>query len=421
MHSSLAGRPPWAYRLSGFVFALGCTGLAQAQPMTLDQLLERAERYNPRLQAVVADVGRARSGITTARAYPNPEVEVLTGGVRARLPGVTSGRGTSLSVGQAIDLPLQREPRIRAAEARFESATLGLEEARVDLRADVRQAFYGVLQRRAELELLQGNQKLLEETRQRIELSVKVGERARFELVRVDAELANARTQAASARIRVDQALAQLRLLVGGPGAETIDTSGELQSAVAYDSLERLHTLVQERHPALRRARTELRRAEHVLQSERALRVPRPTLFAGVDRDPEQSRALVGVAVPLPVWDRRQGPVGEAVAGLQQSAALVEQQRLQLRSALEASWNRLQVATQQIAAYEGGLIRQAENALRVAESAFRFGERGFLEVLDAQRVLRQVRSDFLNARFDRQAALVEIDRLTARDLTGDPR
>jgi cobalt-zinc-cadmium efflux system outer membrane protein len=107
------------------------------------------------------------------------------------------------------------------------------------------------------------------------------------------------------------------------------------------------------------------------------------------------------------------------VASLQQASLVAEQQRLLLRGELDINYNRLLVARQQIAAYEGGLIRQAENALRVAESAFRYGERGFLEVLDAQRVLRTVRAEFLAARFDKQAAIVEIERLTASEFTGD--
>ena len=144
--------------------------------------------------------------------------------------------------------------------------------------------------------------------------------------------------------------------------------------------------------------------------------MPRPTLFAGIDREPEQQRALFGVSIPIPVWNQRQGPIGEALASFQQATSLAEETRLGLRGELEVAYNRLLVARQQITAYEGGLLRQAESALRVAEAAFRYGERGFLEVLDAQRVLRGVRTDFLNARFDRQAAIVEIERLTARDI-----
>ena len=125
------------------------------------------------------------------------------------------------------------------------------------------------------------------------------------------------------------------------------------------------------------------------------------------------------MSIPIPVWDRRQGPIGEAVAVMQQAALAREQTRLTLLGDLEINYQRLLVARQQIAAFEGGLIRQAESALQVAEAAFKFGERGFLEVLDAQRVLRAIRADFLNARFEKQSALVELERLTARDLSGD--
>ena len=49
----------------------------------------------------------------------------------------------------------------------------------------------------------------------------------------------------------------------------------------------------------------------------------------------------------------------------------------------------------------------------VAETAFRLGERGFMEVLDTQRVLRNTRSELLQAQFELQAAAAEIDRLRA--------
>jgi cobalt-zinc-cadmium efflux system outer membrane protein len=62
-----------------------------------------------------------------------------------------------------------------------------------------------------------------------------------------------------------------------------------------------------------------------------------------------------------------------------------------------------------------GAIREAEAALRVSEAAYRFGERGILDVLDAQRVLRSVRADLLQARFQLQAAAIEIDVLTGRE------
>jgi outer membrane protein, heavy metal efflux system len=410
-------RRAWSAWLLGLI--LGLPLASQAETLTLGHALDLAERHSPRLQSALAEIERSRSGIRTARAYPNPEIQASTGGVRGRLAGVPSGRGDNVVIGQPIDLPSQRAPRIRAAEAGFEGSRFAADEARLLLRADVKQAFYTALRRKAEHLLFLDNQKLLEQIRDRIELSVRVGERPKFELVRVDAELSSATNQATSARLRIKQALAALRTLIGAPLPPEFDVAGELGSETMSSTYESLQSQVLERHPALKRARANLARAENRLEAERALKIPRPTLFAGIDRDPELSRAQFGVSIPLPVWDQRQGPIGEAVAVFQQSGYAQEQTRIELLGELEINYNRLLVARQQIAAYEGGLIRQAENALKVAEAAFKFGERGFIEVLDAQRVLRTIRAEFLNARFEKQSALVELERLIAQDIAGE--
>jgi cobalt-zinc-cadmium efflux system outer membrane protein len=56
----------------------------------------------------------------------------------------------------------------------------------------------------------------------------------------------------------------------------------------------------------------------------------------------------------------------------------------------------------------------AEAALRIAQAAYRFGERGILDVLDAERVLRSVRGDLLQARYELQASTIELDFLAGR-------
>ena len=49
----------------------------------------------------------------------------------------------------------------------------------------------------------------------------------------------------------------------------------------------------------------------------------------------------------------------------------------------------------------------------MAEAAYRFGERGILDYLDAQRVYRAARSDLIAARYELRSADVEIARLLA--------
>lgn len=92
----------------------------------------------------------------------------------------------------------------------------------------------------------------------------------------------------------------------------------------------------------------------------------------------------------------------------------MEGRRAELRQQILLGWKSLEMAAGAVDALSRGAVREAEAALRVAEAAYRFGERGILEVLDAQRVLRSVRADLLQARFQVQAARVGLEQLAAR-------
>ena len=108
---------------------------------------------------------------------------------------------------------------------------------------------------------------------------------------------------------------------------------------------------------------------------------------------------------------RREGPVGEAVAARERARALLRDRELRTRQAVESAYRQYEIAESQVSALESGVIKQAESALRVAEAAYRHGERGILDYLDAQRVFRQARNDLIAARADLRTAAVELDRL----------
>jgi cobalt-zinc-cadmium efflux system outer membrane protein len=78
------------------------------------------------------------------------------------------------------------------------------------------------------------------------------------------------------------------------------------------------------------------------------------------------------------------------------------------------AWRSLEMSRLRVDALSQGVVREAESALRVAEAAYRFGERGILDVLDAQRVLRSVRADLLQARYQLQVARITLIQLSGR-------
>jgi len=254
---------------------------------------------------------------------------------------------------------------------------------------------------------------LMEGVRSRIALRVELGEAPRFELIKSDAEALNAQKTALAAGFRVQQARSLLRQMVGAALPEDFSISGSLRNVPALLPLEGLQQQLSNSSPDLARARAEMVRAQRQLDLERVQRWPNVALKASYDEDPDVRTSKLGVVVSIPLWDRRSGPVGEAAAQLSRARNELEAQQFGLGQTLEVAVQQYEIAQTQVTALESGIVRQAEAALKVAEAAYRFGERGFIDVLDAQRVYRAARSELIAARFELAAAWVEIERLRA--------
>ncbi|WP_374243881.1 TolC family protein [Zoogloea sp.] len=393
---------------------------APAQPAapvySLSVLRDMARAGHPSLAAAQALVEAGSAQVTAAAAYPNPEVEFLAGRTQARVPGVTGGGAQTLNVQQRIDNPWQREARIAAAGYGLEARRAERSGFENDLLARLDQRFFDVLRRIAESRAAREDLQLAEQIRAKVAVRVSTGEAPRYELIKADTELLNAQKSAESAELRVAQSRAALRALVGPALPADFQLEGSLSGTPAVPGFEQLRAEVLARNPELLRNQAEVRRAERQLALERLRRQPDVAVKMAQDRDHELRDTRMGVVVTVPIWDRRQGPVAEAGALLERSRSELAAQELVLIQALEGAYRQYEIARNQVTALETGILREAEAALKVAEAAYRFGERGILDYLDAQRVFRAARNELIAARHELQLAVIDIERLRATHL-----
>jgi len=215
----------------------------------------------------------------------------------------------------------------------------------------------------------------------------------------------------------VQDAKSALRSLFSDVIASDFDVSGDLPKlSQSLPNLAQLRETVLERQPVLKQTLANTQKAKAQIDLEEMQRFPIPTLKAGLERDPGLEQWKIGVSIPLPLWNQRQGQIAQAQAAFAQQEAQMEQQRLAVIRELENAYNRYVIADQQVTTFETGLLNQAQKTLKVAEAAYKLGERGILDYLDAQRVFRGVRNDYLNAIFDRQDAWIDLQKLNADDL-----
>ena len=390
---------------------LACANTAK---MSLPDLEALMFSQSPALRGAANAVDAARAAVDTARTIPNPQIEVMNGNRNPR-PGNTNPTGNlkTVSITQDLDMPWHRFPRVDGALAGLNAAQANEQSFKADMRAQLRLRYYDLVRRTAENRVAAEDVKLMNGIHKRIELQVETGEKARFELVKANAELLNAQKMQESANLRVRQSRGALRALVGVQLPETFEVQEQTHTFAPPAPLAGVRDEVRKTNPELQRTRAQRQQLERKLSEEKALRLPKFALRADQDSDPEWRNKRMGVAMNVPLWDWRGGPIGEAAARLSQSDNQLAYQEFSLLQSLEAAYQQYDIANAQMVALEGGIVRNAANALRIAELAYKAGEKNFLEVMDAQRVYRAARNELITAQFELASAWAEIERLRA--------
>jgi outer membrane protein, heavy metal efflux system len=369
---------------------------------------------SPSFKAAEQEVEIARSAVETARAFPNPQVESLKG-TRASRTGVasTDRQVKAISITQDLDMPWHRFPRVDGAQAGFVAAQANQRSFFNDMRAKLRIRYFDLLRRYAEERASKEDATLLENIRKRVALLVETGEAPRYELVKADAEMLSAQKLAESAKLRVQQSRSALRAMVGAELPESFEISESEANLPSLPTLKQVQSEILSTNPEIARTRAERLQIEKKLSEEKALRFPKIALRVDADQDPEYTSKRVGLAIEIPIWNFRGGPVGEAAARLSQADQLLMYQEFSLLQDLDAAYQQYNIAQAQVVALESGILRQTADALRIVEIAYKTGEKSFLEVLDAQRSYRAARNELISARFELVSAWAEIERIRA--------
>jgi len=403
----------FALILLAYILWIGGVSAQVQKPLTINELIGIALESSPQVLAA-RDQSKAIQGqLSSARAIPNPEFEMNTGQQRSVSGPLTTGNVSSWSVTQPLDMPYTRYPRVNAAEANVRAAEATRIAFEIEMIARVQQRFYELMRREAEFKAAEEDLSLTKQIRDRMQIRYDVGDTARFELIRAQTEFLNAQINAESSKLRVEQAKGQLRQVVG----HSLPPDYEVVSqALKMEPLPPLAILLSELHaqsPELQKAKAEVEATESKLSFEQNSRLPRLSIKAQQYNDPNFTDRLYGLVVSIPIWDFKGGQIAEAEANASRAKNQFNAQSQSLEQQLETAYKLYQMTSYQVKILDQEVVQLASSARRIAEVSYRYGERGMLEYLDAQRTFRVARNDLIKARFDLASVLTEIQRLRA--------
>ncbi len=377
----------------------------------LDRIIELALERNPIIAGARSVIEQNEGMRTQAGAYPNPTIGGQTGSGALRDP-TTGPRVTEygMTLHQTVEWPGMRAARQDAAEAGLASATVGLDEARLNLVAEVKQAFYELLLSERTVDLLQQNLEIVQEVARIVRARVRSGEGPQFEAVKAEVEVLKAKQEMTKAKNVVRVKLVGLDTLTSGALGPRYQVQGDFRSLRDRLDPEQMAARDLSQHPILKRQGKLVEQAELTVTKERQGRVPNVTLFGGYARETGREGMVAGVSLPTPLWYRQQGHIATALGTQRKEEAGLLRARNDLTRAINQHAREAETAQDQILVYEEGLLKQAQEALRIAQLSFRQGASSLLDVLDAQRVQRQITVDYNLARFELSQALTRFER-----------
>jgi cobalt-zinc-cadmium efflux system outer membrane protein len=392
---------------------LAATASAQAgQGMSLPEALSAAFANNPELAAAGRAIGIAEGERRQAGLLPNPELAWEMEDTRRE----TSTSTVTLS--QPLELGGKRGARIAVAGAGQAIAQLDLERQRNGLRADVVQAYHAALRAQTAVELAQQSQALTERGLRVVQGRVSAGQSSPVEATRAQVQLAQAQAEVRRAETQRTVAYQALARLTGSPLATFDALQASNLSPGQAPSADTLLAQV-EQTAEWRLAAAQVERGEASLGSEKALRIPNLTVSVGsqYSRENRERVNVVGLSMPLPLFDRNQGNVLAAARRADQARDLRNAVELRLRSETRSAVDQWRTAMQEVQAYDRTILPSAQQAVDTATRGFEMGKFAFLDVLDAQRTLIDARGLYLEALAAATDARAQVERIYG-DLEG---
>jgi len=386
--------------------------------LTLREALALALVRNPELEVFSWHVRAQEARILQAGLIPNPEIEFEmedfsgTGALRG-----FDGAETTLLLGQLIELGGKRGKRKHLAALEGNLSTWDYEAKRLDVYTDVAKTFVDVVGAQERVALSTELVELAEQAVNRVSTRVRAGKDSPVEETKATVTLHTARLELERAKGDLEGTRKRLAAQWGSRLPAFERAEGILEEIAPVPTADRLAELTAV-NPDVARWATEFERRQAAIDLADAGKIPDLTVVVGAKHLSEisESALVVGVGIPIPLFNRNQGDALEARYRLAQARAEARAAQAQTDAVLAETYQALTTAYTVATALRDDVLPAAESAYDMTSHGYQRGKFGFLDLLDAQRTLFEAKKQYINALTDYHRSTADMERLIGQTL-----
>lgn len=380
--------------------------------LSLDVALGLAMAANPEISVALREQEATEGARIQAGVRHNPYISSEIQDTRSDTQQIT------LQFNQEIELGNKRESRLALADILHTKATAELDALKAMIHANTVNAFYEVLVAQERLALSKSSFEVANAAVNAATKRVNAGKSSPVEETKSNIAASSAKIELNQSNSQLNSARKRLSALWGNPFPVFEQAYGDVENIPLVPSLENLLALL-ENAPAIEIANLEVSARGGSTKLARSQSTPNITISAGIVHNQELglNQAILGLSAPIPLFDRNQGNVQEAVSLQYKAQDELIALKTQLATKLAGEHERLSVARLSAISLREEILPGAQNAFEAANKGFNAGKFNFLDVLDAQRTLFQAKSQYIQVLLDAHQAIAEIESILGHVVT----
>ncbi len=408
---------PSNYLSALLLFAL-VPASGHAVSVTVNSLVLKTIATHPELRYYEAQVDVARGGKATAGQWKNPEILAGVGNWHFKdlaTNYVTNGPTWSVQLTQQFEWPGRLSLRKAIAQKDIELATLGLEQFKVALAGRVRSLCWRLL-------VAQEETRAAEEVSKRYMSLASVllqrdpaGAAPRLEARIVQATALTLGAQATLARNELAAARFELNQLLGERPEHPLELEMEHLVLNPPPSLEKLLVEARRKNFSLRSRILDVQQQGYRVDLAKNERWPSITVQSYAQHQKTLTNELqtgIGVAIPLPLWNRNEGAIEAAKAKQVQAEILLTTQMRQLERDVAAQASHYKIHVEELAKWPADMLKSFREAAADADEHYRLGALPLATYTELQRQYLDSVKAVLTSQFGAVEARQQLEQLT---------
>lgn len=348
-------------------------------------------KNSPEYLAERLAVEEAEGFLATVSTRPNPELTLSSAGLGfSGDDSFVDNQEFTATVSYVIERRGKRSKRMDMASHDLAISESNLDDWARNADFELKKRYYNVVLAQWDLQFANENAEAFGRVVGLTRVQYERGEISGRELRRMEAEQYRFQEDVIAAEVELENAQDRLLAILGSEDFnQSFRAVDDFDPSFAPPPAQQLKSMSFRQRKDLLAQRQRLEKASAGITLEEARGAPDVTLFGGYRRDFGHDGAVVGVSVPLPLFNRNRGGIARAHVGQRQARLRLQALEIRVSEEVQLALNNLGAAKRRIDTLFTGYLDKSRQARDISETAYRLGSASFLEFLDAQRAFRE--------------------------------